>query len=47
MNRLRDWIVPAELSVGRYFARLLLVVAQIVLAYCLAGQTNPFFYQAF
>jgi hypothetical protein len=47
MNRLRAWIVPPELSTGRYFARLLLVVVQIVLAYCLAGQTNPFFYQAF
>ena len=47
MNLLQDWLVPAELSAGRYVLRLLLVVIQLLLAYCFAGQTNPFFYQAF
>lgn len=47
MNAIRDWLVPAELPAWRYAARLVLVVVQLVLAYCFAGQTNPFFYQAF
>ncbi len=47
LTRIRGWFVPAELGTGRYLMRLALVVAQLVLAYCLAGQSNPFFYQAF
>lgn len=47
MIRIRNWFVPAEITIGCYALRLLLVVIQILLAYCLAGQTDPFFYQAF
>lgn len=47
LTRIRGWLVPTELGTGRYLARLALVVVQLVLAYCLAGQSNPFFYQAF
>lgn len=47
MNLIRHWLIPAELTARRYVGRLLLVVVQLLLAYCFAGQTNPFFYQAF
>jgi hypothetical protein len=47
MSTIRNWMVPAGLPAGRYVGRLFLVVIQLLLAYCFAGQTNPFFYQAF
>lgn len=47
MNLIRHWLVPAELSAWRYALRLLIVAVELLLAYGLAGQTNPFFYQAF
>ena len=47
VNKLRDWLVPPELTVWRFAGRLLLIVVQVLLAYCFAGQSNPFFYQAF
>ena len=30
-----------------FYGRILLIAVEIVLAYCLAQQNNPFFYQAF
>ena len=47
MNAIREWLHPVEIPLWRYYLRLLLVVAQLVLAYCLAGHNSPFFYQAF
>ena len=47
MNLIRHWLVPAELPAWRYAVRLLVVVVELLLAYSFAGQTNPFFYQAF
>lgn len=47
MNLIRHWLVPAELPAWRYTVRLLVVATELLLAYCFAGQTNPFFYQAF
>ena len=47
MGAIRDWLIPANLSGGRYAGRLFLLVVQLLLAYCFAGQTSPFFYQAF
>ena len=48
MNRLRRWLLPVEgMSAAQFFLRLLLIALQIMLAYCLAEQNNPFFYQAF
>lgn len=47
MSALWNRLVPEQMSLARYLARLVLVVAQFVLAYCLAGKSNPFFYQAF
>ena len=47
MNVIRDWLIPTNLPAWRYAGRLLLVVVQMLLAYFFAGQTNPFFYQAF
>jgi len=47
MTTIRNWLVPADLSAWRYGLRLTVVVAQFLIAYCLAGQNSPFFYQAF
>ena len=47
MNLIRNWLVPAELPAWRYALRLRVVVVELLLAYSFAGQTNPFFYQAF
>jgi UDP-N-acetyl-D-mannosaminuronic acid transferase (WecB/TagA/CpsF family) len=47
MNMIRNWLFPTEMSPWRYWFRLLLVAVQLVLAYCLAEQNNPFFYQGF
>jgi len=48
MTTIRNWLIPTEqLPAWRYFMRLAWVVAQVLLAYCMAGQNSPFFYQAF
>jgi hypothetical protein len=48
MRLLRRLLFPAEsMSPWGFYLRLLLIVLQLVLAYCLAEQNNPFFYQAF
>lgn len=47
MTAIRNWLMPAEPTAWHYAARLMLVAGEFVLAYCFAGQTNPFFYQAF
>jgi hypothetical protein len=45
---LRRWLLPVEgMSPLGFYLRLLLIVLQVILAYCLAQQNNPFFYQAF
>jgi hypothetical protein len=48
MNKLRYWISPVEgMSPLQFWLRVLLIAVQLILAYCLAEQNNPFFYQAF
>jgi hypothetical protein len=48
MRLLRRLLLPVEgMSPWGFYLRLLLIVLQLVLAYCLAEQNNPFFYQAF
>ena len=47
MNTLRNWFFPPGLPAWRYWLRLLVVALQLLLAYCLAEQNNPFFYQGF
>jgi hypothetical protein len=45
---LRHWFLPVEeISPLQFYLRILVIAAQLVLAYCLAQQNNPFFYQAF
>ncbi|MGD0464563.1 MAG: hypothetical protein ABSB74_18915 [Tepidisphaeraceae bacterium] len=48
MNMLRRLLFPVEgMSSWGFYLRLLLIALQLLLAYCLAEQNNPFFYQAF
>lgn len=47
MSSTRQWLIPEGLPVWRYVLRVGIVVAELLLAYCLAGQNSPFFYQAF
>ena len=48
MRFMRNWLLPSEnISNLEFTLRLLLIAAQLILAYCLAEQNNPFFYQAF
>ena len=44
---IRHWFVSRELNAWQYALRLAIVVAEVLLAYCFAGQNSPFFYQAF
>ena len=48
MKLLRQWLMPVpEMTSWRFYLALLVIALQIILAYCLAEQNNPFFYQAF
>ena len=48
MKTLRNLFCPIEkMSPLGFYLRVLLIAAQLILAYCLAAQHNPFFYQAF
>jgi hypothetical protein len=48
MNKLRCLIAPVEgMSAAMFWLRVLVIAAELVLAYCLAQKNNPFFYQAF
>ncbi len=42
-----DGYLQKGVWLGRYAARIVWVVVQLVLAYTLAGGFEPFFYQAF
>ncbi|HEY1922411.1 MAG TPA: hypothetical protein VGG44_06570 [Tepidisphaeraceae bacterium] len=48
MKLIRRFLLPVEgMSPWGFYLRLLLIALQLLLAYCLAEQNNPFFYQAF
>ena len=48
MTLLRRILLPIPgMSPWGFYLRLLLIALQLLLAYCLAEQNNPFFYQAF
>jgi hypothetical protein len=48
MKILRQLLFPVEgMTRWGFYLRLLLIALQLLLAYCLAEQNNPFFYQAF
>jgi hypothetical protein len=48
MNLFRRLLFPVEgMSRLKFYLLLLLIAVQLLLAYCLAEQNNPFFYQAF
>jgi hypothetical protein len=47
MKRILVWLSGPNPSPTQYAIRLLIVAIELVLGYLLAGQTNPFFYQAF
>jgi hypothetical protein len=48
MRILRRLLLPVQgMTPWGFYLRLLLIALQFLLAYCLAEQNNPFFYQAF
>jgi hypothetical protein len=45
---LKNWFNPMQdMPVWMYYLKLIVVVLMFMLAYCMAQQDNPFFYQAF
>jgi hypothetical protein len=48
MNLIRRLLFPVQsMPPWRFYLLLLVIALQLLLAYCLAEQNNPFFYQAF
>ncbi|HTW94896.1 MAG TPA: hypothetical protein VMD30_08900 [Tepidisphaeraceae bacterium] len=48
MSKFLQWFYPTDdMSPLKVGVLLLIVAVELVLAYCLAQQNNPFFYQAF
>ena len=46
--KLRDIVCPVEgMPCHQFLLRCFWIAAQVSLAYCLAGQASPFFYQQF
>lgn len=48
LNHIGFWFKPVQdMPAWQYYLRLTLVALMFMLAYCMAQQDNPFFYQAF
>ena len=48
MEKILKWFHPTqEMSPWKFWGLILVIAVELILAYCLAQQNNPFFYQAF
>tara|TARA_Y100000589_G_scaffold331066_1_gene383107 strand:- start:2511 stop:2666 length:156 start_codon:yes stop_codon:yes gene_type:complete len=45
---IKRWLSPVQdMPAWLYYLKLITVILMFMLAYCMAQQDNPFFYQAF
>jgi hypothetical protein len=48
MNMMKQWVMPVpDMRPLAFYGRCVWIVIRLALAFCLANQVSPFFYQRF